>query len=246
MTAMRRSVLHLAGVAVALHLLGAPVQAAYLSDGEGAVEALLAQELAASLGPAVPPDARVSLVLTAPFAGPVEAVRDLSYDPRGGLVRALVSSNGRVLEIKAKADIMVEVPVPTRRILPGEVIADSDLTTIPMPLERLNGAVITSRDSLAGLASRRQLSAGRLIQTSAVGAPLVVQRNKPVSLVYEDGPLQLMARGRALQDGGVGELVRVMNIASNIVVTGTITGPQTVTVAGPPDAMPPNAASAKF
>lgn len=74
----------------------------------------------------------------------------------------------------------------------------------------------------------------------------MVQRNKPVSLVYEDGPLQLMARGRALQDGGVGELVRVMNIASNIVVTGTITGPQTVTVAGPPDAMPPNAASAKF
>ena len=120
---------------------------------------------------------------------------------------------------------------------PGEVIADSDLTTIPMPLERLNGAVVTSRDGLAGLASRRQLSAGRLIQTSAVGAPLVVQRNKPVSLVYEDGPLQLMARGRALQDGGVGELVRVMNIASSIVVTGTITGPQTVTVSGPPDAV---------
>lgn len=220
-------------VALALHLLCGTADAAFLSAAEGSVESLLAHELAASLGSAVPAEARVSLVLTAPFSGPVDAVRDLSYDPRSGNVRALVSSEGRIVEVKAKADILVDVPVPTRRILPGEVISDGDLTSIQMPMERLNDTVVTSRDALVGLASRRQLSAGRLIQTSAVGTPVVVQRNKPVSLFYEDGPLQLMARGRALQDGGVGDSVRVMNIASNIVVTGTITGPQTVSVAGP-------------
>ncbi|MCW2239938.1 flagellar basal body P-ring formation chaperone FlgA [Azospirillum canadense] len=221
--------------ALALHLLcGGAAEAAFLSTAEGPVESLLAHELAASLGNAVPAEARVSLVLTAPFAGPVEAVRDLSYDPRSGNVRALVSSEGRIVEVRAKADILVEVPVPTRRILPGEIIADGDLTFIQMPMDRLNDTVVSSRDALVGMASRRQLSAGRLIQASAVGTPVVVQRNKPVSLLYEDGPLQLMARGRALQDGGVGDSVRVMNIASNIVVTGTITGPQTVSVAGPP------------
>lgn len=215
------------GAVLAVAMLAGPALA------DGAVEALLARELAATLGGAVPAGAHVALTLTAPFNGEVEAVRDLAYDPRGGQVRALVSSGGRIVELKGKADITVDVPVPTRRILPGEVISEGDLTTLPMPMERLGDTVATSRDALIGLASRRALPPGRLIQTASVGAPVVVQRNKPVSLVYEDGPLLLAARGRALQDGGVGDTVRVMNVASSIVVTGTITGPQTVTVAGP-------------
>ena len=214
-----------------LALLAGPA----LAEGpaQGPVEALLARELSATLGGAVPAGAHVALTLTTPFNGEVEAVRDLAYDPRGGQVRALVSSGGRIVELKGKADITVDVPVPTRRILPGEVIGEGDLTTLPMPMERLGDTVATSRDALIGLASRRALPPGRLIQTASVGAPVVVQRNKPVSLVFEDGPLLLAARGRALQDGGVGDTVRVMNVASSIVVTGTITGPQTVTVAGP-------------
>lgn len=211
---------------------GAQNTAAQNTAAQNTAESVLAREVAATLGSAVPSDARVTVALTAPFSGTIEAVRDLSYDPRSGHVRALVASEGRVVEVKAKADIMVDVPVPTRRILPGEVIGEDDLTAVPIPMERLSDTVATNRGALVGMASRRQLPAGRLIQSSAVGAPLVVQRNKPVSLVYEDGPLQLLARGRALQDGGVGDVVRVMNVASSIVVTGTITGPQTVAVGG--------------
>jgi len=231
---VRRRAARWALAVLAFHLFCTPASAAFLPNAEGSVESLLAHELAASLGNAVPAEARVSVVLTSPFSGTVDAVRDLAYDPRSATIRALVSSEGRILELRAKAEILVDVPVPTRRILPGEVIGEEDLTSIQMPMDRLGDTVATSRDALIGLASRRQLSAGRLIQNSSVGTPVVVQRNKPVSLIYEDGPLQLMARGRALQDGGVGDSVRVMNVASNIVVTGTITGPQTVSVAGPP------------
>ncbi|WP_247878171.1 flagellar basal body P-ring formation chaperone FlgA [Azospirillum sp. TSO22-1] len=198
----------------------------------GSVEATLARELSASLGAAVPADARVAVLLTSPFAGAADAVRDLSYDPRTGAVRALVESGGKLYDVGARAQITVEVPVPVRRIQPGEVIAESDLTTIAMQFERITGGVVASREALVGQASRRQLSPGRLIQASAVGTPIVVQRNKPVTIVYEDGPLQLAARGRALQDAGIGDSVRVMNATSSIVVTGTVTGPQTVAVGG--------------
>ncbi|HYG86962.1 MAG TPA: flagellar basal body P-ring formation chaperone FlgA [Azospirillum sp.] len=197
------------------------------------VESTLARELSVTLGAAVPPDAKVAVVLTTPFVGSADAVRDLNYDPRTGTVRALVESGGKLYDVGAKAQITVEVPVPVRRIQPGEVIADSDLTTIAMQFERVTGGIVASREALIGQATRRQLSPGRLVQASAVGAPIVVQRNKPVSIVYEDGPLQLAARGRALQDAGVGDSVRVMNATSSIIVTGTVTGPQTVMVGGP-------------
>ncbi|MBP2231141.1 flagella basal body P-ring formation protein FlgA [Azospirillum agricola] len=199
----------------------------------GIVETMLAEELLGTLGPSVPADARVSLSLATPFDGPVETVRDIVYDARTGTFRAQVASNGRIIELSGRAEIEVEMPVPTRRIRPGEVIEAVDLTTVRMPLERAGAGYVASADSLIGLSPRRQMPAGRLIHVGSVGAPIVVQRNRPVTLVYEDGPLLLAARGRALQEGGVGDVVRVMNIASSTVVTGTVTGAETVSVSGP-------------
>ncbi len=199
----------------------------------GVVETTLAEELLGTLGPSVPADARVSLTLGTPFDGPVETVRDIVRDPRTGSFRAQVSSQGRIVELSGRAEIEVEMPVPVRRIRPGEVIDAADLTTIRLPLERAGAGFIASADQLIGQSPRRQMPAGRLILVGSVGSPIVVLRNRPVTLVFEDGPLLLAARGRALQEGGVGDLVRVMNIASSTVVTGTVTGAETVSVNGP-------------
>ncbi|ALG75392.1 FlgA protein [Azospirillum thiophilum] len=199
----------------------------------GSVEARLAEELLASLGPAVPADAQVALTLGMPFDGPLDAVRDIGLDPRTGIFQARIVSNGRTVELSGRADIEVAMPVPVRRIRPGEIIEAADLTTIRLSIGRAGAGFIADADALVGLSPRRQIPAGRLIQVGSVGSPIVVQRNRPVTLVYEDGALLLAARGRALQEGGVGDVVRVMNIASSTIVTGTVTGAETVSVSGP-------------
>lgn len=197
------------------------------------VEAALADALMSELGATIPANARVSVTLTMPVDGPVQDIRNLVHDPRTGHIKALATTgNGKAVELRAKADIIVDVPVPTRRMLPGEVIGEGDLATVPMAIERLGDTIVTDRAKLIGLAGRRQLVPGRPIQTGSVGAPIVVERNRPVQLIFEDGELRLSAQGRALQDGGVGDTVRVMNSASNVVVTGTVRGPKTVTVGG--------------
>ncbi|CAO3362054.1 Flagellar basal-body P-ring formation protein FlgA [Azospirillum melinis] len=204
-----------------------------LPAAAGPVETRLAEELLASLGPSVPPDAQVALTLGRPFDGPVDAVRDIGLDPRTGIFQARILSNGHAVELSGRADVEVTMPVPVRRIRPGEVIEASDLATVRLSLDRAGAGFIATADALVGQSPRRQLSAGRLVQVGSVGAPIVVQRNRPVTLVYEDGALLLAARGRALQEGGVGDSVRVMNIASSTVVTGTVTGAETVSVSGP-------------
>ncbi|WP_449235530.1 flagellar basal body P-ring formation chaperone FlgA [Azospirillum doebereinerae] len=224
---MLRSVARrLAGALLALSALAAPVQA-------GPVETLLAEELLGTLGPSVPADARVSLTLGVPFDGPVDQIREIVHDPRSGTFRAQVASNGRAVELAGRVEIEVEMPVPVRRIRPGEIIEAADLTLVRMPLERAGAGFVQSAEALVGLSPRRQMPAGRLVLVGSVGMPIVVQRNRHVTLVYEDGPLVLAARGRALQEGGVGDLVRVMNVASSTVVTGTVTGAETVSVNGP-------------
>jgi flagellar basal body P-ring formation protein FlgA len=43
-------------------------------------------------------------------------------------------------------------------------------------------------------------------------------------MIYTEGPLNIMAEGRALDRAGPGELVRVMNLSSRQVVTGLVRG----------------------
>lgn len=200
------------------------------SASAGPTEDLLAGEVSAMLGETLPGGARVTVALAAPFEREIEVVRDFSYDPRTGRIQALVQSGGRLFDIAGSAEVQVDVPVPVRRVAPGEILSEADLTTVPMPAHRLSAGTVASVAELVGLASRRQLAPGRLIQASSVGAPIVVERNRPVTLVYEQDGLFLAAEARALQDGGVGDTVRVMNPSSNSVVSGLVTGPQTVAV----------------
>jgi len=194
------------------------------------VEAALTAALEADLNAVIPAGARLSVALTVPVPGPVSGIRNIVRDPRSGIVQAFATSNGHTVELRARTDIVIDIPVPNRRILPGEVIEQQDLAEVTVPYDRLTDNVITDPGTIVGMAGRRPLYPGRPIQSSSVGAPVVVQRNRPVKLIFNDGMLSLTAKGRALQDGGVGDLVRVMNVSSSTVVTGTVSGPRTVSV----------------
>ena len=58
----------------------------------------------------------------------------------------------------------------------------------------------------------------------------LVDRNEIVALSFKSGGLAILTEGRALARGGVGDRIRVMNLASRTTVTGTITRPGEVEV----------------
>jgi flagellar basal body P-ring formation protein FlgA len=64
--------------------------------------------------------------------------------------------------------------------------------------------------------------AGRPIRAADIGAPALVERNQIVPLVYAAGGLQITAEGRALDRGGEGDVIRVMNLSSRVQVTGIV------------------------
>lgn len=56
-------------------------------------------------------------------------------------------------------------------------------------------------------------------------APLAVRRGDAVTLVYVAPGLQLTARARALDNGALGQPIRVTNLQSNRIVNAVVTGP---------------------
>lgn len=73
-----------------------------------------------------------------------------------------------------------------------------------------------------GREARKSLYPGRAIQLGDVGAPALVDRNQIVTLIFTGSGLMIETEGRALDRGGAGERLRVMNIGSRSTVTGTV------------------------
>ncbi|MCF6444679.1 flagellar basal body P-ring formation chaperone FlgA [Nereida sp. MMG025] len=81
-----------------------------------------------------------------------------------------------------------------------------------------------------GLEARVVLYPGRPIKLGDLGAPAIVTRNQMVTLVYTSGALMIATDARALERGGVGDWVRVMNQSSRTTVSGQIQKDGTVHV----------------
>lgn len=81
-----------------------------------------------------------------------------------------------------------------------------------------------------GLEVRRAIYAGRPVTPSDLGPPTLVTRNAVVTMVFDTGSLAIRTEGRALDAGGEGERVRVMNLDSRLSVRATVVGPNLVAV----------------
>ncbi|MBP7001958.1 flagellar basal body P-ring formation chaperone FlgA [Amaricoccus sp.] len=123
-----------------------------------------------------------------------------------------------ILALAVAAPVHAASVAPVRAIRAQTVIAAGDLTLLD---EETPGA-IGSVEEAAGLEAKVTLYPGRPILPSQLGPPALVERNQTVRMVFMRGPLAIEAEGRALDRGGPGERVRVMNLASKQIVTGAV------------------------
>jgi flagellar basal body P-ring formation protein FlgA len=86
-------------------------------------------------------------------------------------------------------------------------------------------------DEVIGREAKVTLYPGRPILKGQIGAPAIVERNAMVKMIYADGSLNIVTDGRVLDRGGIGDLIRVMNLSSRQVVTGSVEPDGTIKVA---------------
>lgn len=163
------------------------------------------------------------------------AVEDVAYDPRTRRFIAIVAAPAddpaaRRIRVTGRVHRVIDVPVLTRRVLAGEVIRERDVKWIAMRGDRLQRDTIQDPGALIGKSPRRGLRAGVPVRVSDVRLPVLVPRRSLVTITYRVRSMTLTARGRALEDGGAGDTVRVANIQSNTVVQAVVTGVNRVSV----------------
>lgn len=131
-----------------------------------------------------------------------------------------------LLVLATPAPAAAQEVLAARTLRVGTVLKAGDLT---LP----NGAEAGGREliaALVGLETRRAIYTGRPVLAADLGPPTLVRRNAVVVMLYTDGGLGIRTEGRALDSGGAGEVVRVINLASRRSVLATVTGENQVEV----------------
>jgi flagellar basal body P-ring formation protein FlgA len=113
--------------------------------------------------------------------------------------------------------------VPNRVIYPGELIAADAIEEVAFDRGNRNlPPLVMSADEIEGKVARRTLLPGRLIQLGALREPWAVEAGKEVTVLFEDGALSISATAVPLANAAVGDLVKLRNIDSGAVFSGTV------------------------
>jgi flagellar basal body P-ring formation protein FlgA len=223
-------------------LLAGPAVAATLAPGEPLGRALVTSLVEDALVSAAAGE-RFELQLTAPALPVANLAREpgevhlagLDHDPASGRFQALILVEGASVPIgrvavHGRALPLVEVAVPARLLPAGTIVGPDDLAHVWLAAGRVGPEHVGDAWDLVGAETRRPVAAGRPVRARDLGPPRLVARGRAVTMVYEADGLRIATVGRALEDGGAGDPVRIVNQDSNRQVQAVVTGPDEVRV----------------
>jgi flagella basal body P-ring formation protein FlgA len=179
------------------------------------------------------------LRLFVPASGPATlAIEGLTYDPRSGRITAYVSApandpSAERVHLGGRVFRLIDVPVLARSIAPGEQIVAGDVQTISLRAERLNQNYIGNASDLIGRTPKRSIRPGEPVRPSDVQIPIAVHKGEFVTVILQTRAIMLTAQAIALEDGAIGQAIRVSNARSKRTLDATVTGPGNVALAIP-------------
>ena len=179
-------------------------------------------------------DNRTLSLFLPPEATPTVAVKDLRLNGRNGRFSATIAApaDQPVTErtVHGKFYAVVAIPVLGRRLGRGEVVLEEDIKWLNVAAKRIQSDVITEADQLVGMAPRRFLRPNTPVRASDVRRPVLVPKGSTVSMIVRTPMMTLTARGKAVQSGSKGDLIRVMNTRSKKIVDAVVVDGGTVLV----------------
>ena len=120
--------------------------------------------------------------------------------------------------------------VVTRHLIQrGTQLQPAMLEEVSRPSQGLDPQAVSSLQDLVHGEAARDLPAGQVIRSSDIRRAILVKQGQSALMsVGQDKGFQITVRVEALQDGRMGEQIRLKNTESGRLLTGTVTGPNAV------------------
>ena len=170
------------------------------------------------------------------------AVSGLRYDLGRGEFSAMLTAPAGAAEPAVQQQVtgrlipVTAVPVLKTQLQKGELITADDIEYLDVRNSDLSSNIIVSAEQLVGMSPRRGLSPFKPMTASDIVSPVLVKKGEIVTMVLQNAEMTLTTQGKALENGAVGETVRIVNSSSGQSVEGVVTAMKTVSITSPGDA----------
>ncbi len=172
-----------------------------------------------------------SYVLHLPLdQAPSVAIERLQHDARTGYFEVSLSAPGLgsdLAPLRGRATAVLEIPVLSSQLPINTEISASDINYIEVAADRLSQGMVLDASELIGMAPHRNVRAGQPVRRSDIGALIVAEQGSRLRIAYQVPGMSLTVIGEALEDGALGEVIRIRNTTTHNVFEARILGPGT-------------------
>ena len=166
---------------------------------------------------------------------PAVELASLTYDPKQGRFEAALAAPSKQnplaeMVVVGKVEHMTQIPVLKKMMTNGDIINAYDIEWIDVKNSDMQHNVVLNEDDLVGMTPRRMLDAATPVRATELERPQLVSRGDMITITYNDGMMMLTAQGKAMQNGGKGDLIRVVNTSSNQTVEAFVEADHIVTI----------------
>jgi flagella basal body P-ring formation protein FlgA len=162
-------------------------------------------------------------------------VEQMDQDPDGHFTALVaVFSEGlppQKMRVVGRVQETVEVPVATRRLLPGTLLRPDDVRMARLRIGLIQTEVAMTAEEAVGRVVRHISMPGQPFPLVDLARQAVVLRGSRVTMTLQSDGINLTAQGIATEPGGVGDQIGIRNPLSGAMVQAEVTGPGTVRVA---------------
>lgn len=172
-------------------------------------------------------------------ATPTVSIGQIAYDARtqrfSGVVDITASEGDRVIytrqvAVAGRVFETMAVPVLSATLNRGDVISAHDVTVANIRADRVGEGAVTDPYALVGKQARRQIKEGEPVRANQLQTPVLVGRGDEVVIFYALKSMNLTAKGKALDAGGQGDMIRILNVKSNRTLIAKVVQPHQVVV----------------
>lgn len=168
--------------------------------------------------------------VTLPYSRFKTVVSIQSLGDHYGRALCRVVVNGSVVRriwIPFRIEKKVSVVVARRVIPKGKVISDADVVVKGVPKSKARGGV-ASLSEVVGKVAKRDFREGEVIKSRDLVPNFVVFRGRPVKVIYNSGAIHIELLGIPLENGALGDIIRVKNISTGKQLICKVIGKNTV------------------
>lgn len=150
--------------------------------------------------------------------------------PWGRISYSLECRDAKSWQSRATAKVRVWLPVvvASRQIQRDEVLDKDMLTTRLTELEQKKLSVELNPKALIGMQAKRRITAGQIISRQHLTAQLLVEKGSHVLITVQSGGFNASTKGIALEDGQLGQRIKIQNISSGVIVEAEVVAEATV------------------